>query len=153
MVIVLDTFPTSSVSKRTANSQLTISDKCHQWINDCEAAGHRVLVPAISYYEVLRELEQRQAISQIVRLKAFCLQPQRYIALSNDHLETAARLWGQARRSGLPTADRQALDADVILAAQALNLGITAHGCIVATTNPSHISRYVSADLWTNIQP
>ena len=53
MVIVLDTFPTSSVSKRPGKTP-TASDECHQWITRCEAAGDRVLVPAISYYEVLR---------------------------------------------------------------------------------------------------
>lgn len=153
MVIVLDTFPTSSVSKRPGKIQPTLSDQCHQWINDCEVAGHRVLVPAISYYEVLRELEQRQAMSQIARLKTFCLQPKRFISLTTDHLETAAQLWGRSRRAGLPTADPQALDGDVILAAQALSLGIAAPGLIVATTNLAHISRYVEADLWTNIHP
>lgn len=112
-----------------------------------------MLVPAISYYEVLRELEQRQAMSQIVRLNTFCLQPKRFLPLTTDHLAKAAQLWGQARRSGLPTAAPQALDGDVILAAQALSLGISAQGLLVATTNPAHISRYVTADLWTNIQP
>jgi predicted nucleic acid-binding protein len=75
MVIVLDSFPTSSVSRRAGNAEATLSDQCQRWINTCEAAGHRVMVPAIAYYEVLRELEQRQAQSQIGRLKAFCLQP------------------------------------------------------------------------------
>ncbi len=153
MVIVLDTFPASSVSKRAGSGQLTVSDHCHRWINDCEVAGHRVLVPAISYYEVLRELEQRQATSQIVRLKTFCLQPQRFLSLTTEHLETAAQLWGAARRAGFPTADPHALDGDVILAAQALSLTIAPPGLIVATTNPAHISRYVAAELWTNIQP
>ena len=153
MVIVLDTFPTSSVSKRPGNKQATVSDQCHQWVNDCEAAGHRVLVPAICYYEVMRELEQRQANSQIVRLKAFCLQPHRFITLATAHLEVAAQLWGQTRRAGLPTAAPQSLDVDVILAAQALSLGVAAPQLIVATTNPAHLSRFVAADLWTNIQP
>lgn len=153
MVIVLDTFPTSSVSKRPGKTQPTVSDQCHQWIGNCQAAGHRILVPAISYYEVLRELEQRQATSQIDRLKAFCLQPQRFLPVTTDHLETAAQLWGRARRDGWPTADAQALDGDVILAAQALSLVMPASELIVATTNPGHLSRYVSADLWTNIAP
>ena len=111
------------------------------------------MVPAISYYEVLREPEQRQATSQIARLKTFSLQPKRFLALTSVHLETAAQLWGESRRAGLPTADPQALDGDVILAAQALSLGIAAPGLIIATTNPAHISRYVEADLWTNIHP
>jgi predicted nucleic acid-binding protein len=153
MVIVLDTFPTSSVCKRPGKAPPSVSDQCRQWVNDCETAGHRMLVPAIAYYEVLRELEQRQATSQILRLKAFCLQPQRFIPLTTDHLEAAAQLWGQSRRDGFQTADPHALDGDVILAAQALSLGIASPGLVVATTNAAHLSRFVSADLWTNIQP
>jgi predicted nucleic acid-binding protein len=153
MIIVLDTFPTSSICKRPSNQQLTLTDRCHQWVYDCEAAGHRIITPAISYYEVLRELEQRQAASQITRLKAFCLQPHRFLPLTTAHLETAARLWGQARRTGQPTADSHALDADVLLAAQALSLGFSASNLIVATTNPTHLSRYVAAEVWTDIQP
>lgn len=153
MIIVLDTFPTSCVSKRPGNKPPTLSDQCRQWVNDCESAGHRVLIPAISYYEVLRELEQREAVRQIVRLKEFCLRPHRFLPLTRVHLETAAQLWGQSRRSGQPTADPQALDGDVILAAQALSLSVTSPELIVATTNPAHISRYVKADLWTNVHP
>jgi predicted nucleic acid-binding protein len=152
MIIVLDAFPTSSVSKRPGNHP-TLSDQCRLWIEDCEAAGHRILVPAISYYEVLRELELRQASNQIARLRAFCLQPRRFLPLITPHLETAARLWGEARRIGQPTAHPHALDADVILAAQALSLNLSAPDLIVATTNPQHLSRYVAADVWTNIPP
>ncbi len=59
MIIVLDTFPTSCVSKSPNKDHPTLSDTCRQWVSDCEAAGHKVLIPAISYYESLRELEQR----------------------------------------------------------------------------------------------
>lgn len=152
MIIVLDTFPTSSTGKRPGKTP-TLLDQCRQWIDDCEATGHQVLVPAICYYEALRELEMRQAVDQIARLKRFCLQPQRFMTLTTDQLETAAQLWGEARRTGYPTADPQALDCDVILAAQALSLGIAAPALVVATTNPGHLSRYVPCDLWTNIVP
>ena len=70
MVIVLDSFPASNVSKEINKKKPGVSDLCHQWINDCEAAGHSILVPAIVYYEVLRELELRQATAQMVQLKA-----------------------------------------------------------------------------------
>jgi hypothetical protein len=149
-IIVLDTFPVSSVAKRRGKT-ITLLDQCQQWISDCEAAGHRILVPAICYYEVLRELEMRQATSQIERLKAFCLQPRRFIPLTTAHLETAADMWGTARRSGQPTADPKALDCDVILAAQALSLSLP--NVIIATTNVGHLTRYVIADAWTNIRP
>jgi len=152
MIIVLDTFPASSVAKRPGIVP-TLLDQCREWIGTCETAGHRILVPAIAYYEALRELELRQATRQIARLQAFCLQPRRFIPLTTQHLETAARLWGQQRRAGRPTADPQALDGDVILAAQALSLGIAAPALIVATTNPAHLSSLVPCDLWTNIPP
>ncbi len=119
----------------------------------CIAAGNSVRVPAIIYYETLRELERLKAASQIQRLKAFCFSDtERFMVLETIHLREAARLWAQSRNAGLPNADPQALDADVILAAQALSLGIAEPGLIVATTNPAHISRYVAADLWTNIK-
>jgi predicted nucleic acid-binding protein len=152
MIIVLDTFPASSVGKRSGTTA-SVLDQCRQWIEACEAAGHRILVPAIAYYEALRELELRQAATQIARLQAFCLQPRRFIPLTTQHLETAARLWGQQRRAGQPSADPQALDCDVILAAQALSLGVAAPELIVATTNPAHLSLLLPCDLWTNIHP
>ena len=111
------------------------------------------MIPAICYYEALRELERRQAANQIARLRAFCLQPRRFIPLTTEHLETAAQFWGQARRGGYTTADPHALDCDAILAAQALSLDSKVLTLIVATTNPAHLSRYVAADLWTNIPP
>src|SRR4051794_8339165 len=148
MIIVLDTFPASSVAKRPGTVP-TLLDQCRQWIGTCEAAGHRVLVPAIAYYEALRELEMRQATQQVARLQAFCLQPRRFIPLTTQHLEPAPRLWGQQRRPGQPTADPKALDGDVILAAQALSLGVSAPDLIVATTNPGHLSALVPCDLWT----
>ena len=65
----------------------------------------------------------------------------------------AADLWAMARRSGVPTGDPKKLDVDVILAAQALTLPVPSGDIIVATANVSHISRFVTADLWTNITP
>jgi hypothetical protein len=65
---------------------------------------------------------------RLAHLLSFCLQPKRFIPLTTAHLETAAQLWGQSRRSGLPTADPLALDGDGILVAQALSLGVAAPG-------------------------
>jgi predicted nucleic acid-binding protein len=60
----------------------------------------------------------------------------------------AAELWADARRRGNPTADPKELDADVILAAMALEAG-----AIVATENVGHLSRYVTAKHWRDIAP
>src|SRR5207302_8521664 len=152
MIIVLDTFPTTSVAKRPGRTP-SRSDQCHEWIEKCEDAGHTILVPAISYYEALREFERRQATSQIGRLRAFCLLPTCFIPLTTAHLETAAQLWRHARRGGRPTAANAELDGDVILAAQALSLGVAAPDLTIATTNVSHLAHFVPCDDWANIAP
>ncbi len=152
MILALDTFPTSSVAKRPTQEE-TLSDRCREWVYACEKAGHTVLVPAICYYEALRELEQRGAKSQIERLRAFCLSQDRFIPLTTAHLESAAHLWGTARRGGFPTAGQASLDADVILAAQVLSLGLSASDYLVVTTNVRHLSRFVPCDEWINLVP
>jgi predicted nucleic acid-binding protein len=152
MIIILDTFPTSSVAKRRGRKP-SLLDDCREWVGECELAGHTILVPAIAYYEVLRELELRSATSQIARLRDFSLQPGRFIPLTTAQLDLAARLWGDARRAGLPTASLQALDGDVILVAQALSLGLAPTEYLVATTNVAHLSRFVPCRLWSAIVP
>lgn len=81
------------------------------------------------------------------------IEPERFLVLQTEHLEVAARLWAQARQSGQPTADAQALDGDVILAAQAQGLGLSTDQYIVATTNTAHLNRFVPAADWTTIVP
>jgi predicted nucleic acid-binding protein len=152
MTIVLDTFPASSVAKLPARTP-TEADRCREWIDRCADAGHVILVPAIAYYEALRELELRQASGQIARLQAYCRRPTRFLPLSTEDLELAARLWAASRRGDKPTSSPHALDADVILAAQALNLGLASTDYVVATSNPAHLSRFVPCDLWSNIAP
>ena len=60
----------------------------------------------------------------------------------------AAEFWSALRQRGLPTADRNALDADVILAAQAIE-----SNAVVATENVGHLSRLVTARNWRQILP
>jgi hypothetical protein len=155
-IIILDTGPLSNAAVPVAKSGKTptLSEQCRQWISDCEQSGAVLLVPAICYYEALRELERRQATGKIRRLQEFLFGvPSRFIPLTTIHLEAAARMWGTARNAGIPTASEDALDADVILYAQALSLGLDSADYIVATTNVGHLSRFVPCDDWTNIKP
>jgi hypothetical protein len=63
----------------------------------------------------------------------------------------AAEFWAEARRRGIPTADPKALDGDVILAAQATVIEGDGGTVVVATTNVGHLSRFVEAREWQNV--
>jgi len=77
--------------------------------------------------------------------------PDRYIPLTTPAIRLAAKFWADSRRHGLPTSDPKELDADVIIAAQAITSGLPLTDLVVATSNPVHLRRFVKADLWNNI--
>ena len=122
---------------------------CRQWVADLVAVGRRVIVPEIADYEIRRELIRRGSTVALANLEACGLQLE-YLSLTTTAMRRAAELWALARNTGQPTAPDPALDADVILAAQALCLNVPV---IVATGNPAHLSRFVPAELWPNITP
>jgi hypothetical protein len=65
----------------------------------------------------------------------------------------AAELWAAARRAGIPTAPPDALDGDVILAAQAILSAGAGNIVTVATDNVGHLARFVDAQSWEKIVP
>ena len=123
-----------------------------EWLSRCLLAGCRVIVPAIVYYELKRELLRAQKTFSTGRLDAFiAATPGRYLPLSDEALRLAADLWAKARQGGRPTADANALDIDVIIAAQALSFIPDPSDVTVATTNAKHLSHFVSAKQWKEI--
>lgn len=154
--IILDAYPlgNAAIAPARPGTPPTSSQQCRQWMTDCERAGSVLLVPAIAYYEEVREMEMRQAVRQIARLQNFCFDPARFIPLTTDHLTEAAKIWGHFRRQGQPTADRHALDGDALLAAQVLSLGLSLSQYRVATRNAPHLSRLgLPAEEWENLTP
>ena len=122
------------------------------WLSRSILAGSRVVVPAIVYFELKRELLRAKKVSGVRRLDAFVnATASRYLPLSDEALRLAADLWATARQQGRPTADSKALDIDVIIAAQALSSGITTGDLVIATTNPKHLAQFVTAKLWSEI--
>ncbi len=115
--------------------------------------GNRVLVPAIIYYELKRELLRAKKPFSVGRLDVFSRASNRYIPLTDEALRLSAELWAKARQQGRPTADSRELDIDVILAAQALSFGAPVRDVVVATTNAKHLEQFVPAKHWSQIFP
>jgi predicted nucleic acid-binding protein len=124
-----------------------------EWLARMLKGGNRILVPAIIYYELKRELLRAEKLFSVGRLDVFTRASKRYIPLTDEALHLSAELWAKARREGRPTADSRDLDIDVILAAQALSFGQPASDVVVATTNAKHLTQFVAAKHWTEILP
>ena len=147
LAVVLDAGPLGLVTNPKHSPQ---SLACTRWLQGLIASGARVFLPEISDYEVRRELLRAQKLKGIQRLDALAGLLQ-YVPVSTAAMRQAAALWAKARQQGQPTAGDKALDGDVILAGQAMTLEVP--DVRIATTNVGHLSRFVSADLWQNIQP
>jgi hypothetical protein len=101
-------------------------------------------------YEHRRALLRRDATRQVERLIGF-KRIFGYEPLTTDVMLSAAGLWADARKRGLPTGTERELDIDVILTAQAQVLEYSGDRVVVATTNPRHLSRFVDARPWQQI--
>jgi predicted nucleic acid-binding protein len=112
-------------------------------------ANHaRVIIPEIADYEIRRELlraNKTQGLSHLDALAGLL----EYLPITTQAMRQAALFWAQARQQGQPTAGDNTIDGDMILATQAVTLGVT--DAVIATTNVGHLSRFASAELWQNI--
>lgn len=113
-------------------------------------SGAQVLIPEIADYEVRRELLRANKTRSVARLNGL-KSVLGYLPITTRVMLRAAELWAQARNMGKPTASDQALDADMILVAQAALLIADGDSVIVATTNVSHLSLFVPAARWQDI--
>lgn len=124
------------------------NDACTEWVKTQLALGNIVAVPEIADYEVRRELIRSNKLRGLRKLDSL-KQSLLYVPINSDMMLRAARLWAQLRRLGRATADVHSIDADVILAAQALvvaerlDLDLT-----IATTNVRHLARLAPVKDW-----
>ncbi len=142
--ILLDTGPLGMITNRPGNPEC---QAIQQWFN---ALSDRILLPEISDYELRRELiraNKLRGLRQLDQLKISTL----YLPITTQTMLKASELWARARNQGYPTAPPEALDGDVILAAQALILEEQGHNTIIATTNVGHLSRFTTALTWQEI--
>jgi hypothetical protein len=109
------------------------------------------MVPEIADYEVRRELiraHRLRGIAHLDRAKTTL----GYLPITTAAMSQAAEIWAQARQLGQPTAPDLALDADAILAAQAVLLAQQGDPVVIATTNVGHLARFTAAQRWQDIQ-
>lgn len=145
--VVLDSAPLGLL---TAPPQRLDAQACTRWLAGLIAAGVRIVLPEIIDYELRRELLRAGKKASVRRLDALA-QATEYLPITTAAMRRAAELWAQARQQGQPTAPDNTIDADMILAAQALTLGEP--DVVIATTNISHLSLFVPAELWQAISP
>lgn len=148
--VFLDTGPLGMVCQQPGKS--AESDACRLWMENLLMRNISVYVPEVADYEVRRELIRAGKASSIMRLNNLKLLAD-YLPITTEAMLLASDMWAKARNMGIPTADSRALDADVVLVAQALSAGLPASDIIVASVNVRHIARFVASDVWANINP
>jgi predicted nucleic acid-binding protein len=143
VAIALDATPLSLLCH--PDPRIPVVAEINLWLEARLLAGAVVYVPEITDYEVRRELIRAGKRKSVRKLDALIRQAA-YLPLDTATMRRAAELWAQARNRGMPTAPPEALDADVILAAQAEKAG-----AVVATENVGHLARFVTARHWRDI--
>lgn len=147
-VVLLDSGPVGEITHPESDKRAPI----REWLFGLLDAEAYPRLPEIVDYEHRRTLLRRDASRQVERLNAF-KQVFGYEPLTTEVMLTAAEFWADARKRGLPTGTDRELDVDVILAAQARALEEDGDEVLVATTNPRHLSRFVQARPWQEIEP
>ncbi len=146
-IILLDTGILGMVTNPKANQ---LCQDCKEWLNSLDSRNYLVALPEITDYELRRELiraNKLRGIGQLDRLKTVVI----YLPITTQVMLKAAELWAKARIEGYPTAHSEAIDGDVILAAQAILIELEGHNTIIATTNVNHLNRFTTAKEWQEI--
>lgn len=144
-VVLLDAGPLGLVTNPLRSPKAL---ECTRWLQSLIAANTRVIIPEIADYEVRRELLRARKVQGVAKLDGLA-EALEYLPLTTEAMRRAARFWAEARQQGQPTAGDKTIDADVILAAQAVTIGVPA---VIATTNVGHLSRFASAELWRELE-
>lgn len=152
IIVLLDSGPLGLVTNPKESAEALA---CKNWLRQLSEDKHQALVPAITDYEVRRELKLYGKLNGLRNMDALTAAAG-YVPLTPQALWLASDLWAQMRQTGLPTADRFALDADVILAAQAWTLDtgfweMPGAEVVIATSNVGHLARLAEARLWRDI--
>lgn len=132
---------------RLSHANYTRNREVRAWLASLLDADVVVFLPEIADFEIRRNLIVENLTGSLANLDAL---PSliTYVPITTADMRQAATLWAQSRRSGRSVGDAKELNADVILAAQALRLG-----CTIATDNVGHLAQFTDARPWLSIKP
>ena len=147
-IVLLDSGPLSMATNPRSSQE---NDKCNKWLESLLLASVEVAIPEIVDYEVRRELLRADKTAGLERLDDL-KNAIGYIPITTQTMLKAAEFWATARKQGQQTAHDKALDADMILAAQASLVTGNGNNAVIATTNVKHLSLFASASEWWKIQ-
>jgi len=145
--VLLDSGPLG----RLAHPRAEQNEEAREWLAALVSAGVVVVLPEIVDYEHRRKMLHIGSAGSVRYLDEL-KENIAYAPLNTRVMLRAARLWADARKRGLPTAPEDRLDVDVILASQALDFAENGDQATIATTNPRHLSRFVDARDWQEIE-
>ncbi|MCY2993492.1 MAG: hypothetical protein NTY19_37280 [Planctomycetota bacterium] len=120
--------------------------RASDWVEAILRSGSedRVFLPEVCDYELRRKLlhliQKGQSTRRSVQRLNDLGELLDYLPLDTSTMRKAAEFWCDSRSRGNPTASNEALDGDVILAAQAAAVSGT-----VVTTNRKHLAQFVPA--------
>jgi predicted nucleic acid-binding protein len=120
------------------------------WALGLMQRGRLVMVPEICDYEIRREMIRIRSVG-LARLDELATIFE-YLPLTTPAMREAAQLWARLRAEGRPTASDHSMDADCVLAGQALVASrLEGRPVVVATTNVGHLSRMTEARAWREV--
>jgi predicted nucleic acid-binding protein len=148
VIILLDSSPLGLVTNPRATAT---SQECSFWLERIVNGNHRVVIPEIVDYELRREFLRGWMTRALTILEALALRLA-FVPITTPVMRQAAEFWAIARQRGMATADDKALDGDMILAAQAIQIERTwDQEAVIATTNVRHLARFATAREWREI--
>ena len=149
MIVLFDTGPLGILTNPKGPP---VTLECLHWVEALLLKGYRMILPEIADYELRRELLRANKLKGIRRLDDCKLHLVEYLPITTPVILKAAKLWAESRLAGIPTAEPKELDGDVILAAQGLLVGEGGEEVVIVTTNVGHLSRFVDAREWRDIE-
>ncbi len=150
MKLLLDT----NILTRLCHPRKELNFSINEWLEKLLGSDHfAVVIPEIADYEARRglmhvALKSGQPTTRSLLRLDLLTQTLEYLPLNTATMRRAAGLWAESRFRGWPTAGRTALDGDVLLAAQALEVS-----GVVVTENTRHLARFVESRLWRDVEP